>query len=381
MLAAPLARSPAPAPAGGPPLRLYAALYATVWLAAGSFLAIAELQHYLRRGGSHPWEPFLWEISGSLSAGLLALAVYRWHRWLFGSPRPTLLRVAGHLLGAAAYALAHTGGMYALRWAVYAATDVVYEPGSVVSVLAYESAKDVVSYSIFAALSHGVWLYLREQQRREELGRLSAELAQSRLARLQEQVQPHFLFNTLNLISSVMYEDVPRADRILCELADLLRQSLDASRAPSHSVAQELLVVQPFLSIMQQRFGERLQVSVRASEAALACEIPSLLLIAPVENAVKHGVARSGGAVRLSVVAEVDDGPRGPVLQLSVTDSAGQLTRDQRPGGLGLRNTRERLAALHGDAAELSLSLQPEGTVLRLRLPARPAPGVPGVAA
>ena len=360
-----------PAAPASPSRRLYVLLYVAGWLAAGVFLAIAELQHYLRGGGRHPWEPFLWEISSSVSAGLMALLVYRWHRWLFGMPHPLALRVGGHLLGAAVYTLGHTGGMYALRWAVYAVTGVVYEPGGVGSVLAYEGSKDIVYYSLFAALSHGVWLYLREQQRREELARLSAELAASKLARLQEQVQPHFLFNTLNLISSVMYEDVARADRILCELADLLRQSLDASRTLSHPVAQELRVVAPFLSIMQQRFGERLSVRVAVSDAAAVCEIPSLLLIAPVENAVKHGVAASAGAVQIVIAGSVEPGPQGPVLSLSVTDSAGQLTRSERPGGIGLQNTRERLAALYGDAASVSLALEAGGTVLRLRLPAR----------
>ena len=92
-----------------------------------------------------------------------------------------------------------------------------------------------------------------------------------------------------------MYEDVTRADRIVCDLAALLRQALNAQENGRHSLAQELDLIQPYLAIMQARFGERLQVELAVSEAALACFLPSLLLIAPVENAITHDVAHSAG--------------------------------------------------------------------------------------
>ncbi|MFL6661879.1 MAG: sensor histidine kinase [Rhizobacter sp.] len=356
-----------PASTGLSRLLLWSA-YVGVWIVVGLFLAVAELQHYLRLGGAHPWEPFLWELSSTLTSAGLVLLVFRWHRHLFERDRALVERVGGHVLGLLLYVLLHSAGMYAVRFVVYAAAGVAYEPGSVARVLTYEAAKDTVSYLLIVLVCHGVLLFLREQQRRRDWQRLNDELTQARLARLTEQIQPHFLFNTLNLVSSVMYEDVERADRILAELGELLRRSLEAGRATTHSVAAELQLVEPFLSIMRQRFGDRLTVDIAASDEARRCEIPSLLLIAPLENAIKHGVARHTGPTRVSVSAAID----GTTLELTVTDSAALLERDARPGAIGLANTRERLAALYGDAASVTLAGVEGGTVLRIRLPARP---------
>lgn len=343
------------------------ALWLAIWTLVGTLLAIAELQHYLRSGGRHPWEPFLWELSSALTQSLLVAGLFLWHQALLRRPRGVL--VAGHLLGLLVYVALHCAGMYGMRALVYAATGVRYDPGTLLDVLAYEGAKDAVYYTLFVLLAQALLVFLRHQARRAELERLTAELAQAKLARLAEQVQPHFLFNTLNLVSSVMYEDVERADRILCELAELLRRSLDAGRATTHSVEAELALVEPFLSIMQQRFADRLAVHVEASAEARRCEVPSLLLIAPIENAVKHGAARNPGATTVQVRAA----RRGDALELTVSDSAGRLERDERPGGIGLSNTRARLAALYGDAAGVTLASEDGATVLRIHLPAKAA--------
>jgi LytS/YehU family sensor histidine kinase len=171
-----------------------------------------------------------------------------------------------------------------------------YHPDELPTLLVFEGGKDAVSYISFCLISRGVWMAQAAAAREHELDRARRELAEVRLARLADQVQPHFLFNTLNLISAVMYEDVARADRLLCQLADLLRQTLAAQQRAEHTVREELALVQPFLALMQARFGpERLVVRVEAEAAALDCRLPALLLLAPVENAVKHDVARHRG--------------------------------------------------------------------------------------
>jgi len=209
--------------------------------------------------------------------------------------------------------------------------------------------------------------FLRGQRQAAEVERLNAHLAQARLARLQEQVQPHFLFNTLNLVSSVMHEDVERADRILSELADLLRQSMSAANAAEHPLAQELRWVEPFLSIMRQRFGERLRTHVQVSEAAACCIVPSLLLMAPVENAVKHGVARASAAAQVRVVGRV----AGARLRLDVVDTGDNDDPAPRDGGTGLADLRARLATIYGADASVTLERQGGETRLRIELPAR----------
>jgi two-component system LytT family sensor kinase len=344
--------------------------YAAFWLGAGLFFSLAEWQHYVQRGGEHPWEPFLWEISGSLATGVLAVAVYRWQERLMALHVGVAGRVAGHLAGVVVFALAHTALMFSMRAIVYGFTGVAYHPGAAQAVLGYEGAKDAVSYVLVLGLSIGLRAFRREQRQAAEVERLNAHLAEARLARLQEQIQPHFLFNTLNLISSVMHEDVECADRILSELADLLRQSMSAARVSEHSLAHEMRWIEPFLSIMRQRFGTRLQARTAISDEAARCQVPALLLMAPVENAVKHGVARSTAAVEIAVLATVIGGR----LQIEVVDTGDvPATGESAGGGSGLANVRARLVSLYGDAASLSLAREAGCTRLRIALPAREA--------
>ena len=340
--------------------------YAAFWAGVGLFFSLAEWQHYVRGGGTHPWEPFLWEMSGALTTALLAVAVYRLNEWLLVPGRGRATAVAGYLAGYAAYTLAHSALMFGVRYPVYRLAGLDYQPGSTLSVLGYEGAKDAVSYVLVLSLSMGWRAFLRGQRQAAEVERLNARLAEARLARLQEQVQPHFLFNTLNLVSSVMHEDVERADRILSELADLLRQSMSAATAAEHALAQELRWVEPFLSIMRQRFGDRLRTRVDVSEAAARCVVPTLLLMAPVENAVKHGVARSAAGVDVRVGAEVVEG----VLRIDIVDT-GDAPLAEHAGGTGLANLRARLATLHGDAAGVALAREGDRTRVRVTLPAR----------
>jgi hypothetical protein len=340
--------------------------YAAFWAGVGLFFSLAEWQHYMRGGGRHPWEPFLWEMTGALTTALLAVAVYRWNEWLLAPQRGRATAIAGYLLGFVPYTLAHSALMFGSRYPVYGLAGLDYEPGSWQSVLAYEAAKDAVSYVLVLGLSMGWRAFLRGQRQAAEVERLNAHLAEARLARLQEQVQPHFLFNTLNLISSVMHDDVERADRILAELADLLRQSMSAATVAEHPLAQELRWVEPFLSIMRQRFGERLRTRVEVSDAAARCIVPTLLLMAPVENAVKHGVARSAAGVEVQVVADVVDGR----LCIDIVDTGDAPIADHA-GGTGLANLRARLATLHGDAAGATLAREGDRTRVRVTLPAR----------
>lgn len=336
--------------------------YAGGVAAIGLLQGTSELQHYLARGGPRAWEPYLWELSSVVVIGALAPLVYRWH--VAAPGRGLLWR---HALGAAAFMLVHVGGMFAIRFGVYGAAGLGYDPGSAQSVLAYEAGKDLVSYALIVAICHGVHLFVQSQRRQQEVQRLRGELAEARLARLSEQLQPHFLFNSLNLISSVMYEDVARADQLLCDLAALLRQTLVAQQSPQHSLREELALIEPYLALMQARFGPRLLVSIEASDEARRSIVPTMLLISPVENAIKHEVANSDEPVRLSIHAWLD----AAGLQLAVDNSGCPPLRTEREGAFGLANLRQRIQALHGERARVSL--QPRaggGSRLLITLPA-----------
>ncbi len=341
--------------------------YVALLVVVGLLQSVSALQSYRQGGGERPWEPFLWEFSSIAVIAWLALAVHALMGRLGG--RPWLRQLAAHAVALPLFSLAHIGGMFGLRLLVYGLTGVDYQPGELSTLLVYEGGKDAVTYFSFCLISRGIWMARAADVRARELDRARRELAEARLARLADQVQPHFLFNTLNLISSVMYEDVAAADRLLCQLADLLRQTLAAQQRVEHTVGEELALVQPFLALMQARFGrERLDVRIEADAAARACRLPALLLLAPVENAVKHDVARHRGRVTVSVVATRD----GEQLQLRVSNHGDTPVPEAPPdpdGGLGLRNLRERLQARYGGAAQVRFGPDGAGMSLEVALP------------
>ena len=342
--------------------------YLALLTVVGLLLSASALEAYRLSGGTRPWEPFLWEFSSVSVIGVLALGVHALMGRLAGQPWPRQL--AAHALALPLFSVLHIAGMFGIRALVYALVGSDYHPYAVPTLLVFEGGKDAVSYLSFCLISRGVWMAQAASARAQELDRTRRELAEVQLARLADQVQPHFLFNTLNLISSVMYEDVARADRLLCDLAQLLRQTLAAQQRAEHTLGDELALVQPFLALMQARFGpERLAVQIEADDAARACRLPALLLLAPVENAVKHDVARHRGRVTVRVAA-VHAGHR---LRLQVSNVADASPPEPAPvdpdGGLGLRNLRERLQARYGGDARVAFGPDGRGMSLSLDLP------------
>ena len=341
--------------------------YVALLTVIGLLLSASALKVYRLGGGTRLWEPFLWEFSSVSVIGTLALGVHALVGRLRG--RPWLHQLLAHALALPAFSVLHIAGMFGLRLAVYTLVGTGYDPYDVPTLLVFEGGKDAVSYISFCLISRGVWMAQAATARTHELERARRELAEVRLARLADQVQPHFLFNTLNLISAVMYEDVPRADRLLCQLADLLRQTLAAQQRAEHTVREELALVEPFLALMQARFGpERLVVRIEAADAAQDCRLPALLLLAPVENAVKHDVARHRGRVTVVVAATCEGGR----LRLRVSNHGDTPVPESPPdpdGGLGLRNLRERLNARYGGLAHVSFGPDGDGMSLTVELP------------
>ena len=186
------------------------------------------------------------------------------------------------------------------------------------------------------------------------------------MARLQDQLQPHFLFNTLNLVSSLMAEDVQRADEVLARLGDLLRNTLTLSNRTMHSLEEELHILSPYIDIMSARFGERLKITVDCDNEARGCLIPCLLLLPLIENAVQHGVEKSTTISNISVSGHINEN----FLKLMVNADVGLLERDAREGGIGLANTRARLNQLYAGVATISLTpLSPQGVEVVISLP------------
>jgi LytS/YehU family sensor histidine kinase len=207
--------------------------------------------------------------------------------------------------------------------------------------------------------------YARYQAERLQAAHLRADLSAAQLETLRMQVQPHFLFNTLNAISILIEED-PRIARSMIEaLSDFLRATLTEGSSQEIPLSRELELLRNYLRIEQVRFGDRLEVEMRIDEAAGEVNVPTLLLQPLVENAIRHGLARRPGRSRLEIEASLSNGS----LLLAVRDRAESDSSDRlQPGdldspglGIGLRNTEARLERLYGDAQSLTLRRFSEG--------------------
>jgi LytS/YehU family sensor histidine kinase len=223
---------------------------------------------------------------------------------------------------------------------------------------------------------------LRYQVRQEEATRLRAQLAESRLHSLRMQLNPHFLFNTMNTIAAMVSEDPKGVRTMIARLSGLLRDTLDSAGDAETPVSKELEMVERYLGIVQVRFEDRLETRIVLEPRAATALVPNFILQPLVENAVKHAVVqretktlirvevrRSNDQLILSVIDNGPgiDTPRGVGVVLDGTEWG---------AGLGLSHTRERLDAMYGPEAQLLVSTPPEGgTAAVIRLPFRPASG------
>ncbi|AHG93746.1 histidine kinase internal region (plasmid) [Gemmatirosa kalamazoonensis] len=217
---------------------------------------------------------------------------------------------------------------------------------------------------------YAVSYYRRFRETELQAARLEHRMSEARLHALRMELNPHFLFNTLNAIAGLVRRgERDAAVTVLARLGDLLRATLDRGLGPETPLAQELAMLETYLDIERARFGDRLTVRVHVPSELGDALVPSLLLQPVVENAVRHGVAQRAGPGAVDVRAWADDGR----LTVEVRDTGpGIPPNGSLREGVGLSNTRARLAQLHGTAAGLALANGPEGgAVARLWMPLR----------
>jgi two-component system, LytTR family, sensor kinase len=224
----------------------------------------------------------------------------------------------------------------------------------------------------WSLLYYGLNDWIEIERQRERAIRAEAMAHEARLRALQSQLEPHFLFNTLNAISTLVAEGQNSdAVRMISRVSDFLRLTLDANETPEISVAEELEFVRRYLEIEQVRFGDRLRVTIDAQPEAMAALVPALVLQPLVENAVKHGVLpqERGGAVIVTIVLD------NATLRMAVTDDGPGLPNDSGlQHGVGLSNTTARLAELYGNRARFSVTPSLQGGVAAIiELPFRSA--------
>jgi len=225
---------------------------------------------------------------------------------------------------------------------------------------------------LFITLPFGVAVYLAvvgiEHAIRyfAEASRLSEQLTSARLAALQAQLNPHFLFNSLNTIAVLVRGGESRdAARVVEQLSDVLRRTLSDKRNES-ALDEELELVRQYLAVEQARFSDRLRPEFKIDPATSSAAIPTFALQHLVENAVRHGIARRTEAGRVVITSRRD----GDMLELTVEDDGPGIADDAaQTAGHGLENTRERLRTLYGDRASLTVARKDQGTIAMLRVP------------
>lgn len=360
------------------PLRpLLAVVVAGVFLVDGLLRTAYFYLGGLAEGGRPPLRaPFINEMTGSAAVivvfFLFVLPASRRFP-LFG--RGWVRRLPPHLLAFLAFSALKTLLQWGLRTLLRPLLGLgPYDYGDMGVRFFMEGANDVVLYVLLigAVQLWDAWQARHERQLRE--ARLEAALNEARIQALQGQLQPHFLFNTLNAISSVMYADPAQADRLISRLSDLLRSSLAAPQRPEVGLEEELEILGRYVELMSARFGDRLTVDVSVDPGARGAVVPVFLLQPLVENAIQHGVASRSGPGRVEVAVE----RVGDTLHLTIADDGPGVEGDPSRAvgkGVGLRNTRDRLAHLYGDAAGLTLNNgEPGGLRVLVRLPFRLTP-------
>jgi len=331
------------------------------WTAVGLFQAVPDLLD-----GPHGYA-VLAKLIEAWAWALLTPTILLVDRKLKSAQRNVALLCLIHFLLSVPFSLVHT---YLAGLLLYPFPEIFWSPLRNKGYANYYFLGSWMSYGAFIGIVQTFKFYNRSLTSELELQRVEKRLIESRLNALRLQLEPHFLFNALNAISSEVATNPELVEEMIENLGMLLRQSMDCQASTEITLAQELALLDHYLAIQKLRFGDRVALRLDADPAALSIKVPSLLLQPLVENAIRHGIEKriSGGAVTVSArLAESH-------LQIQVADDGVGLPpnwRMESSSGLGLRVTRERLEALYRPASDrFVISRRPGGgTDVLIRIP------------
>ncbi len=353
-------------------------VFGIAWLLLWLLLVAVAIQEYWREGGMAFWPPLLWESSSVIVSGALLLVQRHFTRprdHLLASPKRWF---ALQFCWLPFNCIAFVPLTFGLRHAVYAALGQVYHHQPWATLFLYESIKVSLLFAIFNVVLFGFLSWQQLLQEKERAQAANELLRQAQLQQLTQQMQPHFLFNALNTISSLMYSDVEKADAILIQLADVLRATLAVSEQQQVPLATELRLLRGYAALMCERFIDRVEIQWQVDEATLGVLVPVMSLQPLLENIFKHTVetCRQRTKIRIGaqqVAAQLcltleDD--QGILAQRAVDGGKGSTGNPGGTGGIGLKNIHARLQVLHGANASLILTqLTPAGVRAQLCLP------------
>ena len=224
----------------------------------------------------------------------------------------------------------------------------------------------LLPYFAIVAFLHAVSYYNKYRERQLKTTRLEAQLAMAHLDMLKMQLQPHFLFNTLNAVSALMHRDVDAADRMISLLSDLLRFSLEKDDRHQVPLSSELEFLNRYLAIEKIRFRDRLIIDQDVEADCMSAQVPRLILQPLVENSIKHGIAMRSAAGHISIRGQRIGGR----LEIQISDDGPGLTGTAIQEGIGLANTRARLEQIYGNDHRFELrNGDTGGVVVHLEIP------------
>ena len=345
------------------------ARYLGLWGVVAAVFAVQRILHDELLGGTvwSTYDYLRWSAIQWYTWALLAPLVFR---MAAAYPVPSPLRLGGLWMP-----LLASVGVTALALTIGAMVSTLFEPSGLAEqwrqFLGQHAATGMLTCWALFAIEQA--MQFREENTRRELeaGRLASELAQSRLQVLRTQLQPHFLFNTMHAIATLLHEDATSAEDMLLRLSDLLRAFLEDCQGQEITLRHELVLLDLYLGIQRTRFKDRLGTRIYVAPDTLGAAVPSLILQPIVENAIRHGIGERLGEDCI----EIESRREGEVLSIEVRNRNSTLEAGDSPTsghGIGLSNTALRLRELYGDAAEVRLDmLWPQGVACRLRLPFR----------
>jgi signal transduction histidine kinase len=303
------------------------------------FFGYRYLEYVANREPVSPWEPFVNELlTGAWMAALLFPLVARFVRQMPIRRSNWPSRVPLYIGALLVYSAVHTSLLWLTRNPLYSLLGLRhYNYGVMTARYPMEFFHDVIAFTITV---WGIFLF----DRHVRAAQLEGKLAQARLENLRLQLQPHFLFNALNAISGVVYEDPRKADAMIARLSALLRATITDSDAQMVPLEREIETLELYLDVMRQRFEDRLRVDVRIAPEVRDALVPHLLLQPLVENSIRHGSDPRSNAVTVTVTADRD----GSQTRLRIRDCGRGLPQGNLRRGTGISNTAERLEQLYG---------------------------------
>jgi signal transduction histidine kinase len=319
----------------------------TLW----GFYSANQTALFIKVSGRDPVE-FAELLRGSLASAwvwALCTPVILWLAQRFRIERGNWrTRLPLHLAASAVVLLLDVAATYLVRIYLNGAGNINF-----LGLLLYYIDYAIAFYFVIVAIKHALDYYGWYRERQVQAAHLEHQLTKAQLQVLKMQLQPHFLFNTLNAISELVHEDADTADRMITRLGDLLRSSLDLAGRQEVPLKQELEFLKAYLEIEQTRFRDRLEVRMEIDPDALDARVPNLILQPLVENAIKHGTAPRAAAGLIEIFAARRDNH----IVVEVRDNGGGLAADVGTfrEGVGLRNTRARLRQLYGPAHRFEL--------------------------